>query len=157
MAGAELAFATFGVSTQALLLGFFAARRWARKLATRFGWVVYAFAWLGLPLSAWLFLDGQSPRLYIGPLLMAAWAMFGAIVDLWHPRLWRRAPVAWNVLLPYVALYLSAQMFLWWPLWTIERATWVVFLLLFVPSTALNIRGHFGDGSSSLDSTPGSP
>jgi len=51
------------------------------------------------------------------------------------------------VLIPYLALYLSAQMFMWWPLWDIERAAWVLFALLFVPSTILNIRGHFGDES----------
>jgi len=148
MTGAELAFAAFGVATQALLLGFFAARRWSPQLAARFGWVVYAFAGLGLPLGAWLLLDGQSWRLFVGPLLTACWALFGTIVDLWRPRPWRRTPVAWNVLIPYVVLYLSAQMFLWWPLWNIERAAWALFLLLFVPSTVLNVSGHFGDGAN---------
>ena len=144
---AEIVFVVFGIATQALLLAFFAARRWSPQLADRFGWVVYAFAGLGLPLGLWLLLDGQSWRLFVGPLLMARWALFGAIVDLWRPRQWRRTPVAWNVLIPYVVLYFSAQMFLWWPLWNIERAAWAVFLLLFVPSTILNIRGHFGDGA----------
>jgi hypothetical protein len=143
--GAEAAFAIFGVATQASLLGFFAARRWRPPLATQFGWVVYAFAGLGLPLGAWLLLDGQSWRLFVGPLLMALWALLGAIVDLWRPRLWRGPPVAWNVLLPYLALYFLAQMFMWWPLWNIERAAWVLYLLLFVPNTVLNIRGHFGE------------
>ena len=145
---AEIVFVVFGVATQALLLGFFAARRWSPQLADRFGWVVYAFSGLGLPLGVWLLLDGQSWRLFVGPLLMAAWAVFGATVDLWRPRQWRRTPVLWNVLIPYLVLYFSAQMFLWWPLWNIERAAWAVFLLLFVPSTVLNIRGHFGDGAS---------
>ena len=143
---AEIVFVVFGIATQALLLAFFAARRWSPPLADRFGWVVYAFSGLGLPLGAWLLLDGQSWRLFVGPLLMACWALFGATVDLWRPRQWRRTPVDWNVLIPYLALYFSAQMFLWWPLWNIERAAWALFLLLFVPSTVLNIRGHFGDG-----------
>ena len=149
MTGAELAFVAYGLGTQALLLGFFAARRWAPQLAARFGWIVYAFAGLGLVLGAWLVLDGQSWRLFVGPLLMAAWAAFGATVDLWRPREWRRPPIAWSVLIPYLALYFTAQMFLWWPLWNIEPVAWVVFLLLFVPSTVLNIRGHFGDGTGS--------
>ena len=122
MTGAKIAFATFGVATQALLLGFFAARRWWPQVAARLGWMVYAFAGLGLPLGVWLFLDGQSWRLFIGPILMAFWALYGAIVDLWRPRQWRRAPVAWNVFIPYLALYFWAQMFMWWPLWDIERA-----------------------------------
>jgi len=79
---------------------------------------------------------------------MAFWALFGAIVDLWRPRPWRRAPIVWNVFIPYLALYFSAQMFMWWPLWDIERAAWALFLVLFVPNTVLNIRGHFGDESN---------
>jgi hypothetical protein len=149
---AEVAFAVFGIATQALLLGFFAARRWSPLLAGRFGWIVYAASALGLPLGAWLVIDGQSWRLVTGPLLMGLWALFGAFVDLWRPREWRRAPV-WRVLGPYLALYLPAQMFLWWPLRTIEPAAWVVFTLLFVPSTILNILGHLGDGPSRRDAT----
>ena len=83
---AEIVFVVFGIATQALLLAFFAARRWSPQLAERFGWVVYAFSGLGLPLGVWLLLDGQSWRLFVGPLLMALWALFGAIVDLWRPR-----------------------------------------------------------------------
>jgi len=145
--GSELAFAAFGVTTEALLLGFFAARRWAPEIAARFGWVVYAFSGLGLPLGAWLLLDGQTWKLFAGPLLMAAWAAFGFVVDIWRPRPWRGPPVVWKTLVPYVALYCSAQMFLWWPLWNINRAAWAAYLVLFVPSTILNIRGHATSGS----------
>ncbi len=153
MTEAELAFAVFGVTTQALLLGFFAARRWSPHLANRFGWVVYAYAALGLPLAGWLLLGEQSWRLFLGPLLMAGWALFGAVVDLWRPRPWRRPPV-WHVFIPYLGLYFCAQMFMWWPLWNIEPAAWVLFLLLFVPSTVLNIGGHGGDGSDSQGLAP---
>jgi len=44
--------------------------------------LAYAFAGLGLLLGVWLLLDGTSWRFYTGPLLMAVWAVFGAIVDL---------------------------------------------------------------------------
>lgn len=154
MTGAELAFAAFGLATQALLLAFFAARRWFPGSAARFGWVVYAFAALGLPLGVWLVLDGQSWRLFTGPLLMGAWALLGAVVDVWRPRQWRRPPAMWRVFVPYLAVYFAAQMFTWWPLWNIERAAWVLYLVLFVPSTVLNIRGHFGDGSAGQGLTP---
>lgn len=148
MTEAESAFAAFGVATQALLLAFFAARRWFPPLAGRFGWVAYAFAALGLPLGAWLLVSGQSLVLIVGPLLMATWALLGAVVDLWRPRQWRRPPVAWRVLIPYLAVYFVGQMFMWWPLWHIEQAAWVLFLALFVPSTVLNILGHAGHGSA---------
>ncbi len=145
---AVVVFAAFGIATQALLLAFFAARRWAPRAAARWGWAVYAFAGLGLPLGAWLLFDGQSWKVFVGPLLMAVWALFGATVDLWHPRRWRRPPIVWSVFIPYLVLYFGAQMFMWWPLWDMERAAWVLFLVLFVPNTVLNIRGHFGEESS---------
>ena len=147
MTGAEAAFTAFGLASQAFLLGFFAAVRWGPRVAARVGWTVYAFAGLGLPLGLWLLVGGQPWRLFVGPLLMALWALLVAYVDIWRPRPWRRPPIAWTVLIPFVALFFSAQMFLWWPLWNIERVAWVVFLVLFVPNTVLNIRGHFDGGS----------
>lgn len=143
MTEAEVAFAAFGLASQVLLVGFFAARRWWRRYATRLGVAAYAFAGLGLPFGVWLLVGGQSWKLFVGPLLMALWALFGAVVDLWRPRQWRSTPVLWNVLLPYLALYFTGQMFLLWPLWNIEQAAWAIFLVLFVVNTALNLRGHF--------------
>lgn len=142
-----VAFAAFGVASQAVLACFFVARRWWPRVAQRFGWLAYAFAGLGLPLGLCLLLGGESWRLCVGPLLLAAWALFGATVDLWRPRQWRRAPIMWNVFVPYLALYFWAQMFMWWPLWDVWRAAWAVFLVLFVANTALNIRGHFDEES----------
>jgi hypothetical protein len=140
---ATAVFSAFGIASQALLVCFFSARRWWPRAAQRFGWLAYAFAGLGLPLGVWLLLGGESWRLCGGPLLMAVWALFGAVVDLWRPRQWRRAPIVWSVFVPYLALYFWAQMFMWWPLWHINRAAWTLFLVLFVANTALNLQGHF--------------
>jgi len=147
MTGTEIAFVAFGLASQTLLLAFFAARRWSPAVASRFGWMVYAFAGLGLPLGIWLLAVGQSWRIFCGPLLMAAWAGFGVAVDLWHPSGWRRPPIIWRVFIPYLLLYFFAQMFMWWPLWRMARLAWVAFLALFVPNTVLNMRGHFGPES----------
>jgi hypothetical protein len=49
------------------------------------------------------------------------------------------------VFIPFLVLYFFAQMFTRWPLWSIDRVVWALFLVLFVPSTVLNIRGHFTD------------
>lgn len=147
MTKAEVAFATFAVFSQATLLAFFIARRWTPRTAASYGWSVYAFAALGLPLGIWLQIDGQSWRLFVGPILMAIWALFGSLVDLWRPSQWRRPPFTWVVLIPYVLLYFFAQMFMWWPLWDIKFALWFIFLLLFAPSAVLNIIGHFKDDS----------
>lgn len=142
MAPAVLVFATFGIASQTVLAAFFAARRWARPRADRLGRLAYALAFLGLPTGAWLLLDGQPYRLFVGPLLMAAWAALGWTLDVRHPRPWRDPPVDRGVMGSYVALYLLAQMFLWWPLWDLAAVAWVAFGLLFVVNTGLNLRGH---------------
>lgn len=147
MTAAQIGFAAFGLTSQAVLVAFFAARRWWPRRAGVLGSAAYGFGALGLPLAIVLVLDGQTGTLFIGPLLTAVWASFGAIVDVWRPRPWRGPPIEWNVLAAYVAVYFCAQMFLWWPLWTIAREAWVVFLVLFVVNTALNIQGHARPGS----------
>lgn len=138
-----VAFSTFAIASQAILLAYFAGRTWLAPAAERFGWIAYAFGALGAPVGLWLVSDGASWRLYAGPLLFAAWSAFGAWADLGIKVEWRR-PVRWSVLGPYVTLYLAAQMFLWWPMWDYWRPGWVVYLLLFVANTGLNLRGHLG-------------
>ena len=63
-------------------------------------------------------------------------------------------PIRWGVFIPYVALYFWSQMFLWWPLRRQWREAWVLFLVLFAASTALNILGHFGTDAGSSESGP---
>ena len=147
MSAAQVAFAAFGLVSQGLLVGFFAARRWWPGRARVLDRSAYGFAMVGLPLAGLLLLDGQTDFLSIGPLLMAGWALFGMFVDVWRPRAWRGPPVEWNVLVAYLAVYFFAQMFMWWPLWNFAREVWTVFLVLFVVNTALNIQGHARPGS----------
>ena len=148
MTTGQVAFVIFGLSSQALLVVFFAARRWWPRRADVLGKASYGFAALGLPLAILLVVDGQSYALFIGPLLIAAWALFGTIVDIWRPRPWRGPPIQWNVLGPYLAVYFFAQMFMWWPLWNFAREAWVVFTILFAVNTTLNIQGHLRPGPS---------
>ncbi|MET4136877.1 hypothetical protein [Pseudarthrobacter sp. PvP090] len=140
---ADTAFIAFGLGTQTLLAAFFAARRWRPRLADRYGWLAYAVAGLGLPLGIWFLAGGQPWRLYTGPLLLGCWAALGSYLDLWRRMEWR-SPPRMGLLIPYVALYFWAQMFLWWPLWDLQRGAWAAFLVLFVVNTALNLKGHFG-------------
>lgn len=149
MTGPQLAFAGFGLASQALLAAFFAShRRWPSG-ERALGRLAYAFAGLGLPLGLWLLLDGQSWRLVGGPLLMTAWALLGTAVDVWRPRRWRGPAVVWAILLPYLVLYFFAQMFMWWPLWDFAIGAWVAFLVLFTVSTGLNIGWHAEAASGS--------
>jgi hypothetical protein len=137
-------FIAFGLASQVCLVMFFTARRWAPGLADRFGWLAYAVAMLGLPLSAWLLASDETEGLWVGPVLLAAWGVLGTVVDLWRRIEWR-TPIRWRVFVPYVALYFWAQMFLWWPLWDVERGAWLCFLGLFTVNTALNLLGHARD------------
>ena len=137
----------YGLASQAVLLVFFAARRWRRPLADRFGWMAYGFGILGGAVGVALIVSGAPWRLWCGPLIFAAWAVYGAWADLWRRVEWRQRPVDWRVLGPYLTLYLAGQMFLWWPLWDYRRAGWIVYLVLFVANTALNLWGHLGEGA----------
>lgn len=141
MTTGQVAFVVFGLASQALLVAFFAARRWWPSRADVFGRASYGFGALGLPLAL-LLVAGPSPAMCIGPLLVAVWAVLGMIVDVWRPRPWRGPPAQWTVLGPYLAIYFFAQMFMWWPLWNLARAAWVLFTVLFAANTALNIQGH---------------
>ena len=142
-------FASFAIASQAVLVAYFASRRWAPELARRYGWIAYAFGIVGVPVGAWLAMEGASWRLFAGPLLYAVWAAYGAWVDLFRRVEWRpasgatRQPMRWNVLGPYLTLYLVGQMFLWWPMWNYSRLGWAVYLVLFVANTLLNVSGHF--------------
>jgi hypothetical protein len=142
MTAAVLLFTAFGLASQLLLVAFFAARRWAPPRADVIGRVAYTFAATGLAVGVWLALDGQSYRLFTGPILLAAWAALGATVDVVRPRPWRGPPIEWRVMGPYVGLYFFSQMFLWWPLWELARGAWLAFGILFAVNTALNLRGH---------------
>ena len=147
MSTAEPVFIAFGLTSQALLLLFFAARRWWPRRAGVLGLAAYGFGVIGLPIAIALAADGQAGTLWVGPLLMAVWSLFGATVDIWRPRPWRGPPVDWRILGPYVAVYFLAQMFMWWPLWNLARGAWVLFLVLFIANTALNLEGHRRPGS----------
>lgn len=147
MSSPTTVFALFGIATQLALVVFFAARRWVPDRALLFGRFAYSAAGFGLPLGAWLAIDGQSWRLWAGPLMLAAWAAFGATLDLWRKVQWRD-PIVPRLFAPFVTLYFLAQMFLWWPLLDIARTAWVAFTILFVVNTLLNLLGHFGEHSA---------
>lgn len=147
MRAAEGVFIGFGLASQAVLVAFFAARRVSPRRAFMIGNAAYGFAALGLPVGLVLLVDGQDPTFAVGPLLMALWAVFGEVVDVWRPRPWRGPPVEWNVLVPFVTAYFFAQMFLWWPLWKLAPEAWAVFLVLFALNTFLNLQGHARPGS----------
>lgn len=54
---------------------------------------------------------------------------------------WRK-PLRLPIMFPYVFLYLATVMFYWWPLGLLSRPLWIVFGVLFVVGTILNITSH---------------
>jgi len=146
MTAAAWVFACFGIGSQLVLVAFFATRRWTPRASGILGPVAYATGGIGVIVGAWLAVNGESWRLWVGPVLLALWAGFGAVVDLWRKIPWR-VPVRVTVLIPYLTLYFFAQMWLWWPLRDISLAAWLAFALLFIVNTGLNLIGHFGQGS----------
>lgn len=137
-------FAGTALLIQLVLVGFFALRTWFFDTAMEFGWVVYVLAVPAVLVSLVLIRSGRSWHLWVAGFLFAAWAAFGYYVDIASPVEWR-VPILWPVLVPYVVLYLGAQMFYWFPLGRLGppgRRLWFAFAVLFVISTSLNIASH---------------
>ncbi len=128
---------------QIVLLVFFANRKLDFDLAVKWGWIVYALAVPAVIVSLVLLVGGKPWYLWLAGFLYAAWAILGYIVDVASPVEWR-SPILWPVLIPYVILFISSQMFYWWPLGNIQRPLWFIYAVLFVISTILNISSHRG-------------
>jgi hypothetical protein len=126
---------------QVALVLFFALRAWSLDAAISIGWIVYA---LGIPALATsvALVRAERPWFFsFAGFAFAAWAAFGFVVEYLSSIEWR-SPIVWPIFVPYVTLYLLAQMFYWWPLARIDRRLWMAFAVLFVISTALNIASH---------------
>jgi hypothetical protein len=132
-------FTTFFI--QIALLVYFAIRKWNFDLAMRWGWFIYALALPAVMVSLVLLISGKSWYLWLAGFLYAVWAVFGYVVDIAHPIVWR-SPVQLSVLVPYVSLYMAGLMFYWWPLGAIRRSLWFIYAVLFVMSTILNFSSH---------------
>jgi hypothetical protein len=134
-------FIAASLGIQAALVIFFALRRWQFAVAMRWGWIVYALAVPAAALSVALVRATRPWYLWMAGFLFAAWAVFGAVVDLVRPVEWR-SPILWSVFVPYVGLYTLAQMFYWWPLLKVHRPSWFVFAALYALSSTLNLASH---------------
>jgi len=140
----DVLFAGTALLIQFVLVVFFALRTWFFDTAMELGWVVYALAVPAVLVSLVLIRSGRPWYLWIAGFLYAVWAAFGYYIDVASPVEWR-APILWPVLVPYVVLYLGAQMFYWFPLGRLGplgRRLWFVFAVLFVVSTGLNLASH---------------
>lgn len=143
----ENLFIVTAFSIQIALLIHFAIRKWNFNLALRWGWPIYALALPAVIVSLVLMIAGRPWHFWLAGLLYAAWAALGYTVDIARPVSWR-SPIYPPVFVPYVLLYLAGLMFYWWPLGAIQRPLWLVYAVLFVISTVLNISSHGHQTSS---------
>lgn len=126
---------------QFILLIFFAMRKANFKLASKYGWIVYALSLVGFVVSIQQINRGESWTFWVGGLIYLVWGVFGIIIEYMKQMSWR-TPIVWKLFIPYVILYLTTVMFYWWPLGEINKAYWYGGAILFVINTILNITSH---------------
>ena len=135
-------FVILALGIQIVLVAYFALRKWASPAALHWGWIVYALALPALSLSVAQLMAGKVWYLWQSGVLYSIWAIFGAIVDRVLRIEWR-SPIYLPVFVPYVLLYMGSLMFYWWPLGVVGgRPLWLIYTLLFVISTFLNLSSH---------------
>jgi hypothetical protein len=134
----ETVYVVVALALQAILIAYFALRRWRAPFAFRIGRAIYA---LGVPLAVYavvMALAGRPWYLWMGGLLYALWALLGKTVDTGRPLQWHE-PICPRPFNGYILLYLAYEMFFWWPLGDLWRPGWVLFAVLFALATYLNV------------------
>lgn len=107
----------------------------------KYGWIVYALCIPSAIVSLILLIGGKNWYFWLAGFLFVIYAAFGYWVD-YVAKIQFRNPVKLSVLLPYVFLYLATVMFYWWPLARLSKPLWIVYTILFVVATLLNITSH---------------
>lgn len=127
---------------QVILIIHFAVRKpFYESYTARYGWIVYALCIPAAIISIILMRGGKSWSFWIGGFIFVIFAAFGFWVD-YVAQIQFRSPIRLSILLPYIFLYLATEMFYWWPLGILSRGLWIVYAVLFVIATILNITSH---------------
>lgn len=135
-------FVTWAFLFQVVLIVHFAIRKPLFESYTeRFGWIVYALSIPAVIISLILMRGGKDWSFWLGGFLFVIYAAFGTWVD-YVARIPFRNPLQLTILVPYILLYLATVMFYWWPIALLSRPLWLVYAVLFVIATVLNITSH---------------
>jgi hypothetical protein len=127
---------------QIVLIVHFALRKvYFESYTLKYGWIVYALCIPAAVISIFLLLNGKSWSFWLGGFLFLAYSAYGYWIDFVQKLSWRN-PFSLPVGIPYVLLYLSTVMFYWWPLGQLSRPLWIVYAILFVIATILNVTSH---------------
>jgi hypothetical protein len=127
---------------QVVLIVHFALRKpFFESYTVKYGWIVYGLCLPAAVVSVVLLLGGKSWSFWLGGFLSVVFAVFGYWVDYVAQTPFRN-PLRASIAFPYVFLYLATVMFYWWPLGLLSRPLWVIYAILFVIGTILNIFSH---------------
>jgi hypothetical protein len=138
----EILFVVWAFFFQIVHIVHFALRkRFFESYTIKIGWIVYALSIPAVVISIVLLLGGKTWSFWLGGFLFLVYAAYGYRVDYVKKIQWRN-PLRLSIMFPYVFLYLGTTMFYWWPLALLSRPLWVVFAVLFVIGTILNVISH---------------
>ena len=138
----EILFVVWALFFQIVHIVHFALRkRFFESYTIKIGWIVYALSIPAVVISIVLLLGGKTWSFWLGGFLFLVFAAYGYRVDYVKKIQWRN-PLRLSIMFPYVFLYLGTVMFYWWPLALLSRPLWVVFAVLFVIGTILNVTSH---------------
>lgn len=124
-----------------LILHFAIRKRFFESYTLKYGWIVYALCIPAVIISIILLLGGKSWSFWLGGFLFVLFGAYGYWIEHIKHIQWRN-PMQQSIMFPYVFLYLSTVMFYWWPLGQLSRSLWVVYGILFILATILNITSH---------------
>ena len=138
----DILFVAWAFTLQIILIVHFAIRRrFFESYTLKYGWLVYAMSLPALAISIILILGGKPWTLWISGFLFIIFAIFGYWIDYVKGIQWRK-PLRKDIMFPYLTLYLVTIMFYWWPLYPLSLTLWLIYLVLYVIATILNIRSH---------------
>lgn len=124
-----------------LIVHFAIRKRNFESYALKYGWLVYALSIPAVIISIILLLGGKPWSFWVGGFLFLVYASYGYRIDYVKQIQWRN-PLRPSIMFPYVFLYLATVMFYWWPLGLLSRPLWIIYAVLFVIATILNITSH---------------
>jgi len=125
----------------ALIIHFALRKRFFESYTMKVGWIIYALSVPAVVISIVLLLGSKTWSFWLGGFLFLIFAAYGYLIDYVKQIQWRK-PLRLSIMFPYVFLYLSTVMFYWWPLALLDRSLWIVFAVLFIIGTILNVTSH---------------
>ena len=138
----DILFIIWAFFFQIILIVHFAVRkRYFESYNLKYGWIVYALCIPAVIISIVLLLGGKTWSFWVGGFIFLIYAIYGYQIDYVKKIQWRK-PLRLSIVFPYVFLYLATVMLYWWPLGLLSRPLWILYAVLFVIATILNITSH---------------